>query len=74
MLQMNDLHEKEIYMHDNRQVFARLVRWLGDSESGGVATIELAGDVTNVGLAYFLRKYNVITVQELADHANQSQG
>ncbi len=74
MLQMNDLFPNQIYRHDNRKVYARLVRWLGDSESGGAATVEIAGQETVLGLNAFMRKYNVVDVRELADDAYKNQG
>ncbi len=74
MLLMNDLLPNTIYKHDNGKLYARLLRWQGDSESGGAATLEIAGQQTTVGLAYFMRKYNVISIQELANDAYQNQG
>ncbi len=74
MLRMNELQPNQIYKHDSGKMFARLLRWQGDSESGGAVTIEIAGQQTTVGLAYFLRKYNIISIQELANDAYQNQG
>lgn len=74
MLLMSDLKAGDIYMHDNRVVYAKLLRWQGDAESGGAVTIETIGLEHTIGLALFLRKYNVINVQELARDAYKNQG
>lgn len=74
MLRPSEIREGEIYMHDDRQVYARLLRVIGDTESGGAATIEIAGQATTMGLALFMRKFNVVQVQELGEDAYKDQG
>lgn len=74
MLTMRDLQEGHVYEHDNHRLYAKLLRWVGDSESGGAVTVEIAGEITTTGLAGFMRKYNVIHVQELAEDAYKNQG
>lgn len=74
MLQMNNLKVGDIYQHDNRKLYAKLLRWQGDSESGGAVTVEMAGEIATMGLALFLRKFNVIHVQDMARDAYENQG
>ena len=73
MLKMSDLRAGDIYVHDDGTTYARLLRWVGDSESGGAATIELSGEPRTVGLALFLRKYNTIVIGELPSDATEDQ-
>lgn len=74
MLLMRDLKVGDIYMHDSRQVYAKLLRIQGDDERGGAVTVEMAGQESTMGLTYFMRKFNVINVQELGKDAYQNQG
>lgn len=74
MLRMNELHEGDIYMHDGRKLYAKLLRVQGTDETGGAVTVEMAGEVASMGLALFMRKFNVIAVQELANDAYENQG
>lgn len=74
MLRNNELVEGNIYRHDNGTLYAKLVRVIGNPETGGGATIEIAGEITTMGLALFMRKFNAVHVKELADRAYEDQG
>lgn len=74
MLRDSELHIGDIYMHDNQKTLVRLMRVVGDSESGGAVAIEMSGKETVMGLALFMRKFNPITVQELPNDATKEKG
>ncbi len=73
MLLMSDLKVGDIYMHDSRQVYAKLLRIQGTDETGGAVAVEMAGQESTMGLTYFMRKFNVINVQELGKDAYKNQ-
>ena len=74
MLVSSEIREGDVYVHDNHVIYAKLLRVIGDPENGGAATVEIAGEVTTMGLALFMRKFNIISVKELSDDAYQDQG